>query len=273
MEPKRYEKIQFPWARLIFTSIIAGILTWTATSDPSNFMGQYFIKEPEAGLLIGGFLAFIIAGIPMLIATEYKKVNRESIYWLAFFSPWFMIGLIFWGVALMWAIFGKSLNDKPKENKTETTIKLPQKAEHGDMWRLFLGGGKIPNFDTIVCFNSIHGKPTLFEYDGDLDKIKNLVKNPALLTWLCDIRNEWFIELKETKNAPNSTMTFFLFDKDGNLLGLAALWDNESFGRAFVPFKIPIGVIKNKSYDYNKLKRMSEINRKILFEQIFGEKH
>lgn len=166
-----------------------------------------------------------------------------------------------------------NLKQKPRIDKpVPQKIKLPQKAQHGAMWRLLLGGGKkIPDFDTTVCFNRIHGKPTFFEYDGDLNKIKNLANNPGLLNWLCDIRQQWFESLKKTKNIPMSTMTFFLFDAKGNILGIAAMWEEKNFGRDFTPLRIPIEVIKDTSYDYQKLKQMSEKNRKA-FLDIIGVK-
>ena len=123
----------------------------------------------------------------------------------------------------------------------------------------------------MVCFNRIHDKPTLFEYDGDLNKIKNLANNPGLLNWLCDIRQQWFGLLKNTKNIPASTMTFFLFDSKGNILGIAALWEEKNFGRDFTPFRVPLEVIKDTSYDYQKLKQMSERNQKA-FLDIIGVK-
>ncbi|MCQ2581523.1 MAG: hypothetical protein MJ170_00890 [Alphaproteobacteria bacterium] len=166
-----------------------------------------------------------------------------------------------------------NLQQKPRADKpVSQQVKLPKKAEHGAMWRLLLGGSEqIPEFDTIVCFNRVLGKPTLFEYDGDLNKIKNLANNHGLLNWLCDIRQQWFGLLKNTKNIPVSTMTFFLFDAKGNILGMAALWEEKTFGRDFTPFRIPLEVIKDTSYDYQKLKQMSERNRKAFLEVVGGK--
>lgn len=155
--------------------------------------------------------------------------------------------------------------------KSSNNIKLPVKSDFGNIWRQMLKNKEIPKFDTIVCFNYVQDEPQLFEYDGDINKIQNLANNYDLLKWLCDKRKEWFRQLIILKDVPATTLTFLLFDSNGDILGIAAIWTGYNAGVDFMSFNIPLSVIKDNSYSYDDLKKVSENNQKILSDMVMGD--
>lgn len=130
--------------------------------------------------------------------------------------------------------------------------KLPVLTNFSKDWflinyKILKDNGINSEIGTIMMFtyNSISG-PLLLEYCGDFTNVKKLAKNNALLKDICLDRTDWYFRyLQPTYDIPLDTYTWLLWDKAGNIIGISACWDYQTFNPkgAFMGMAIAANVI------------------------------
>lgn len=94
--------------------------------------------------------------------------------------------------------------------------------------------------DTILMFNTVPIKSLqLLEYCGDFSKIRKLYHNQELWNQICKKCSDWFFNhLKPEHNVPYNTARWLIWNKNGDIVGIIAIWDWVSFaptGFDFLP--------------------------------------
>ena len=119
-------------------------------------------------------------------------------------------------------------------------VKLPVYTQYSKDWfeinyKVLKDNGVNSEISTIMMFSyNRETGPLLFEYAGDFNNVEKLVGNYPLLKDICLDRTDWYFKhLVPTYNNPLDTYTWLLWDKYGNIIGVSACWDYQTFEPKF----------------------------------------
>lgn len=119
-------------------------------------------------------------------------------------------------------------------------VKLPVYTQYSKDWfeinyKILKDNGINSEISTIMMFSYNKGVgPMLFEYAGDFGNVERLVANYDLLKDICLDRTDWYFKyLVPTYDNPLDTYTWLLWDKYGNIIGVSACWDYQTFEPRF----------------------------------------